>query len=396
MKPKSWMAAGLLFLMSSGAWAGYMLSRRAFLSDFNSGVHAYLTGNYIKAEQDLWKAFARRPRNERVKQLLTKTLIERSFAQYHQRDFSGALETLSRTSRLAPIDEAAERAMAALRDQLATPPEKRPVEMQQVLAGLYKRLPIQDQPTSLQSLMERWLERSQANQEAVLKRYWDNQEGWLLQLQNERGEFKKILYGGLVLFGAAGLALLVLLAGILHAYLGRRGVFSRLLEEHYQRLLTALPAGTQVLLGPPVNLLGVPQTRDMDVIEAEIVSGIGRQESRCRLESLLEEEDPWVRARAAKILYRLDQKLALGELKRLVTGASSETQVPGLWALSELATTEALDLMAPLAYSPVREIQQGTVRSLLQLQSRENLSEQVRGKLIRLLSEIRSRTGWIF
>jgi len=134
----------------------------------------------------------------------------------------------------------------------------------------------------------------------------------------------------------------------------------------------------------------------MDVIEAEIVSGIGREESRRRLESLLEEEDPWIRARAAKILYRLDQKLALEELKRLVTGASSETQVPGLWALSELATTEALDLMAPLAYSPMREIQQGTVRSLLQLQSRENLSEEVRAKLVRHLSEIRSRTGWIF
>jgi HEAT repeat protein len=134
----------------------------------------------------------------------------------------------------------------------------------------------------------------------------------------------------------------------------------------------------------------------MDIIEAEISSGQSAEESTRRLQSLLEGENPWVRARAAKILYPLDQKTALQELKRLVTDASSGSQVPGMWALTELATEESLDLIVPLAYSPSREIQQGAIRSLVQLHSKDDLTRDVREKLNRLLPEIRSRTGWIF
>ena len=159
----------------------------------------------------------------------------------------------------------------------------------------------------------------------------------------------------------------VLLAGFLHAYFGRRGVFARLLEDHYRRVVAALPSGSQVMLGPPISLHQVPESHQMDVIEAEIISGQSPEESARRLQSLLEGEDPWVRARAAKILYRLDPQLSLQELKRLVTDASNGNQVPGMWALAELGTSEALDLLVPLAYSPSRDIQQGAIRSLLQL-----------------------------
>jgi len=43
-----------------------------------------------------------------------------------------------------------------------------------------------------------------------------------------------------------------------------------------------------------------------------------------------------------------------------------------------VATAESIDLMAPLAHSPSHEIQQGAIRSLLQLKSRENLPPDVR------------------
>ncbi|OGR88988.1 MAG: hypothetical protein A2992_07130 [Elusimicrobia bacterium RIFCSPLOWO2_01_FULL_59_12] len=134
----------------------------------------------------------------------------------------------------------------------------------------------------------------------------------------------------------------------------------------------------------------------MDCIEAEIISGRSAEKSHRQLESFLEGENPWVRARAAKILYRLNPKLSLEELRRLVSEASHESQVPGMWALAELATAESLDLLAPLAYSPVREVQQGAVRSLLQVQSNRQLPPAVHAKLNNLLSEIRSKTGWIF
>jgi len=396
MKLKSWIITGTLFLASLSLWTGYVLSRRAFLRDFNTGVHAYLSGNFLEAEQNLTQALHRRPHNKEVKQLLIKALIEQSFSQYHMKDFTGALQTLSRAVRITPSDDPAQQALSTLKEQLAASSEKSPVSIEQVLNNLYHHLPEHEQPENLQSLMQQWLQRSEMNQETMLKRFWDNQESWLVRLDRQKEEFREILYGGLLLFGLGGMAMLVLLLGVLHTYFGRRGVFSRLLEEHYQRLVAVLPAGTQVLLGPPVSLHSAPESRQLDVIEAEIVAGNSAEESHRRLEMLLEGENPWVRARAAKILYHLNPKLAIEELKRLVEEAMRDSQVSGMWALAELATSDALDLLSPLAYSNVREIQQGAIRSLLQLQSKDRLPANVRAKLSQILSEIRSRTGMIF
>jgi hypothetical protein len=396
LKLKTWSIIGTLFLMSCGLWTTYIISSRAFLRDFNAGVHSYLSGQFVEAEQSLRDALTRRPHSAQVSQLLTKVLIERSFAQYHQKNYAAALETLDRASQTAAADEPTRETFRALREQLGVPADKRPVNIEQVLDGLYKHLPARDQPNSLQAMMEQYLRRTQLSQEALLKHFWDNQEHWLVQLEQQKEQFKRILYGGLLLFGAGGILLIVSLVGVLHAYFGRRGVFARLLEAHYERVVAALPAGSNVLLGPPVSLHRVPEAQQMDIIEAEIISGRNEEESAKRLQSFLAGEDPWVRARAAKILYRLDPKLSLQELKRLVSDASNGSQVPGMWALSELATSEALDLLVPLAYSPSREIQQGAIRSLLQLQTKEHLPEPVRQKLNTLLPEIRSRTGWVF
>ncbi len=396
MKLKTWLFAGLLFLVSSSFWVTYVMSRRAFLHDFNAGVHSYLAGHFAEAEDSLKKALERRPHDAQVKELLTKVFIEWSFAQYHQKNFTGALGTLDRAAHVIPADPQMQNALADLRQQLSGSAEKHPVEIEKVLDGLYQHLPTQTQPNSLESLMQKWLDRSQRSQEEQLKRFWDNQEQWLVRLEAEKVGFKRIFYGGLALFGVAGMVLAALLVGILHAYFGRRGVFARLLEEHYQRVVAALPMGSHVLLGPPVSLNHVPEAQQMDIIEAEVLSGRSIEESAQRLQSLLEGENPWVRARAAKILYRIDPKLSLDELKRLVTDASNGTQVPGMWALSELGTSEALDLLVPLAYSPSREIQQGAIRSLLQLHSKDDLPTEVRQKLNKLLGEVRSRTGWVF
>ena len=396
MNLKTWSIIGALFLASSSLWTGYILSRRAFLREFNGGVHAYLAGDFMEADKNLTLAIHRWPHNAQVKDLLIKVLIEQSFSLYHAKDIPGALSSLARVSQMTSPGDPAQPAIKALREQLSTPPEKRPVNMDQVLHNLYQHLPEQDQPESLPALMQLWFQRSQASQESMLKHFLENQNVWLGQLERQKDEFRKILYGGLALFGIGGVALLVLLVGVLHTYFGRRGVFSRLLEDHYQRLVAVLPAGSQVLLGPPVSLTSVPESRQLDIIEAEIVSGSSAEESHRRLELLLEGDNPWMRARAAKILYQLNPKLAIEELKRLVAEAATDSQVSGMWALSELATPEALELLAPLAYSKVREIQQGAIRSLLQLQSKENLPSHVHDKLSQVLTEIRSRTGWIF
>jgi hypothetical protein len=396
MKLKSWIVLGIIFLGSCSVWANYIFSRRIFLNDFNGGVHAYLSGDFSLAESSLRKALVRRPRDAKVKQLLIKVLIERSFSQYHQKDFSGALDTLARATATAPKDQETLRALEALRAQLGVPQSQRPVNMDQVLDGLYRHLPEKSQPQSIQSLLELYLHRSQMSQEEALKRYSANQESWLVQVQHEKDSFRKILYGGLALFSVAGVTLVAFFLWVLQSYLGRRGVFARLLEDHYQRIVTALPAGSQVMLGPPMSLHSIPEAQHMDIIEAQIVSGQDPDTSVRRLQPLLGKENPWIRARAAKILYQLDAQTALSELGALVEDASADAKVAALWALGEIGSVDALTLLTPLAYSPIREIQQGTIRSLLQLQSRERLPADVRQKLSQLLPEIRSKTGWVF
>lgn len=396
MRLRSWIVTGTLFITSVGLWTGYVVSRRAFLRDYNEGVHAYLASNFIEAESRLTQALHRWPRDKDVQHLLIKTLIERSFAQFHAKDFTGALDTLTRAVRITPPGDPAQQALGELKAQLSDSSGHRPQSIEEVLQGVYQRLPEKEQPESLQTFMQKWLQKSQNNQEAVFKRFWENQERWLRQLDHQKDDFRKILYGGLAVFVLVGLTLLALLLGALHAYFGRRGVFSRLLEAHYQRLVAALPAGSQVLLGPPVSFHQGAEARQLDIIEAEIVSGRDADESHRRLERLLEEESPWLRARAAKILHQLNPRLALVELKRLVNDTPQENQISGMWALAELATPEALELLAPLAYSTVREIQQGAIRSLLQLQTKETLSSESKAKLHSILTQIRTKTGWIF
>src|SRR5438034_2798146 len=138
MKLKSWFIIGGLFLLSSSLWGAYIMSQRAFLRDFNAGVHDYLAGNYPEAEESLKKALARRPRNDQAKQLLLKTFIERSFAQYHQKNYAAAVATLDRASQTVPMDEETQQTLSAVRQQLSIPADQRPVNMEKVLAGLFR------------------------------------------------------------------------------------------------------------------------------------------------------------------------------------------------------------------------------------------------------------------
>src|SRR5882672_86349 len=123
MKPKSWIIAGSLFLVTSSLWGAFVISRRAFLRDFNAGVHSYLGGDYAGAEVSLKKAMDRRPGNDQAKQLLLKTFVEESFSQYHQKNYDAALATLDRAQEAVPTDPETHETLAAMRQQLSVPPE---------------------------------------------------------------------------------------------------------------------------------------------------------------------------------------------------------------------------------------------------------------------------------
>jgi hypothetical protein len=394
MKWKFWIVASVLFAGSSISWGAYVISNRAFLRDFNDGVQAYITGRFEEAEAASQRALRRRPRSLQAKELLVKVLVERGYADYHSKNYPAAVEALNEAAKIGFPTEAGQEGVRRLQRLLAADNE-RPQPVEKVLQEAFRGLPDTHQPASVQYVLEQWMRRSQMNQESLFARYHENQERWLDEASRERSRFQRTLYAGLAFFGLGGTVLLMLGGVLLHAYFGRRGVFAQLLENHYQRVAAVLPPSSAVLLGPPMHWLADSKARQIDAIETEIVAD-SSEEARKHLQPFLDAEDPWMQARAAKILHRWDRESSLALLKRLVGDVSSSRRVPGMWALAELATVEALDLLAPLALSAERTIQEGAIRCLLQLQAREELPVDARRSLQKHLTEIRSRTGWIF
>ncbi|MFA5976133.1 MAG: HEAT repeat domain-containing protein [Elusimicrobiota bacterium] len=395
MRIKALVSGLIVFIVSSGFWGGYVLSRRAFVRDLNGGVKAFLDGNYAGAAECLEKALARRPGNHQARELLVKALVEESFLRYHHKDFDGAVQPLTRALALTSPSDQAHQALSALKSQLAPSPDAVPVPMKDFLRDLYRKLPSEGQPLSVQAAMQEWLEQSRNNQEQLIRRLWQAQERWLENLEHEKDQFRRLLYGGLALFAVGGMGLAIVFVGVLQAYFGRRGVVARLLQEHHQRLISSLPMGSQVFLGPPTDLQVVPGMKQIDAIEAELVKNEDTHRAQEMLRNFLKEEDPWVRARAAKALYQFDPKASLEELRKLVNDSRGGTQVPGLWALSELASSEAMDVLVSLVDNPSRDIQQAAVRCLVQLQERIDLPLPIREQLRDRLAIIRSKTGWI-
>jgi len=107
----------------------------------------------------------------------------------------------------------------------------------------------------------------------------------------------------------------------------------------------------------------------------------------------MEGEDPGFE-RARQNPYRLDPQLSLQELKRLVSDAASGTQVPGMWALSELALPKHRSSGA-LVYSPSKDIEQGRF-AVCYSSSRKKICLQKFSKNSIGFWRDPYRTGWVF
>jgi hypothetical protein len=105
--------------------------------------------------------------------------------------------------------------------------------------------------------------------------------------------------------------------------------------------------------------------RKIEAIDKEFIGQVQQEASQRLLAPFLKSKDPWLRAYAAKVLYKIDASAGMEHIRRIVKNKSRDVQLPGVWVLGQLATTAALDLLLPLAWIPFEEVQQAFIRCLV-------------------------------
>lgn len=170
----------------------------------------------------------------------------------------------------------------------------------------------------------------------------------------------------------------------------------RMLARQYQAMTASAERDVAIEeVAAPELISSRMEFRKIEAIEVELVNASDGPVAQKLLKAFLNGGDPWVRARAAKALYPLDSKEALHVLQTLVQDPSSYVQMPGIWALGELGTPRALEILMPMAESPHPEIQETVIRCLVQMESKQRIPSASLEKVKRLLKELRFKADWI-
>lgn len=199
---------------------------------------------------------------------------------------------------------------------------------------------------------------------------------------------------GLV-FGIGGMGLVAgSIATLRHGKRGNARV--RMLAKQYETMLASADGSLSMdVLGNPDMISSRMDFRKIEAIEAELMGESDHLLAHKLLKSFFEGDDPWVKARAAKVLHAVDSRAALNELKALVTSDSAFAQVPAIWALGELGTQDALNILIPLVNSQDAKIQHAVIRSLVQMEAKERIPSASLTRVKQLLKELRFKADWI-
>jgi HEAT repeat protein len=174
------------------------------------------------------------------------------------------------------------------------------------------------------------------------------------------------------------------------------GTKVRLLTQQYRAMTDSAARDIPVeLLGRPEFISSRMEFRKIEAIEAELTDEADRGIAQKLLTDFFQMDDPWVKARAAKALYPLDPKTAIDELKALAKNSSPFVQLPGIWALGELSSDRALEILMSMIWSNNMEVQKAVIRSLVQKETKHQIPSEYRRKVKDLLNEVRYKTDWI-
>jgi hypothetical protein len=373
--------AALILIVAGTGWGLSWNSQRLFMNEYSAGVHFYLTGDRAAARGKLAAALQRKPQHVEARRLLIKILVDEGVDSYIRKDPGAAGRFLSEALKWAPPGPE-QHALLELQRRVSFSsghsggPDDRWL---QTLSE--KRLASAGSVT--EDLIREWLSQSRADRAEFFRTLALHQDQWLDQMGKERSAFRSVLFSGGIFIGLLGLAMAGFLVRFFYMY-----------RAYVQQapMTWSLPAGS----APRMELLpSGTEWRKIDAIEAELVNESDSIIAQTLLKPYLRGEDPWVRARAAKALYKLDPDVALSELKSLVENKSSLVQLPGVWALGELGTAEGIGLLAPLLSSSNKEIQQTVIRCLVQMENKKQLSPEVLSKVQKLLADVRQKTEWI-
>ena len=170
----------------------------------------------------------------------------------------------------------------------------------------------------------------------------------------------------------------------------------RLLSQQYRAMTDSAARDIPMeLLGSPEFISSRMEFRKIEAIEAELSNESDRGIAQKLLTDFFKVDDPWVKARAAKALYTLDPKTAVGELRAMAKNSSPFVQLPGIWALGELNSDRALDILMSLVWNKNPEVQQAVIRSLVQKETKHQIPPEYSRKVKSLLKEVRYKTDWI-
>jgi len=203
-----------------------------------------------------------------------------------------------------------------------------------------------------------------------------------------------------LLFGFAALAILsgcvVLVYWIKTRKKDSAGSKVRLLTQQYRAMTDSAARDIPVeLLGRPEFIASRMEFRKIEAIEAELTNEADRAIAQKLLNDFFTLDDPWVKARAAKALYPLDPKTAVGQLNELAKNSSPFVQLPGIWALGELSSDRTLEILMSMVWNKNPDVQKAVIRSLVLKDTRQQIPRAYRQKVKDLLNEVRYKTDWI-
>lgn len=179
-------------------------------------------------------------------------------------------------------------------------------------------------------------------------------------------------------------------------HLGRDLEIDPMVELQYQTMVgTAQQSLPRDVVERPDLVTARAEFRKIEAIEAELINQVNDAVAQQLLDPYFTRPDPWLRARAAKALYRLNPRRALEQLSYLATHSSQQCQMPAVWALGEIASGRSLELLMPMAWSRHPVVQYAVLRCLLQVESHRQVPATLQTKFSQLLADLRTKSGWI-
>jgi HEAT repeat protein len=170
----------------------------------------------------------------------------------------------------------------------------------------------------------------------------------------------------------------------------------RLLSQQYRAMTDSAAREIPMeLLGRPEFISSRMEFRKIEAIEAELTGDADRGIAQKLLVDFFQVDDPWVKARAAKALYPLDAKTAVVELRAMAKSSSPFVQLPGIWALGELSSDRALEILMSMVWHKNPEVQKAVIRSLVLKETKHQIPPEYVRKVKDLLNEVRYKTDWI-